>query len=213
MTFENSQIETTQLPSTAEVEFQKLAPAYRNVEYIGTCILAAFLFVGPIIVYFNLGDTFLFVKYGVFVVWALIFAGGLFLANKQYKMAGYALREHDVIHKEGVWWQTVTTIPFNRMQHCEISQGPIQNLFGLSTLRVFTAGGTSSDLAIDGLEKEEAQRIKEFITQKINEKGGQKTEQQELENELPQEELNTGPIQKENDSPDDYNNLIDLEPK
>ena len=168
MTFANSQIDTTALPSTSEIEFQRLAPAYRNVEYIGMSILSAFLLIGPFVVFYKVPEHFLFVRYGVFVVWAIIFAGGMYLAGKQYQLAGYALREHDVIHKHGVWWRTMTTIPFNRMQHCEISQGPIQSMFGLASLKVFTAGGTSSDLAIDGLEKAEAERIKEFITGKIN---------------------------------------------
>ncbi|MCC6724284.1 MAG: hypothetical protein IT258_07200, partial [Saprospiraceae bacterium] len=33
--------------------------------------------------------------------------------------------------------------------------------------RVFTAGGSSSDLSIGGLPLEEAQRVKEFITARI----------------------------------------------
>lgn len=209
MTFENSQIDTSQLPSTTEVEFQKLAPAYRNVEYIGMAILAAFLLIGPIVVYFNVNENFSFVRYGVFVVWAFIFAGGMYLAGKQYEMAGYALRKHDVIHKHGVWWQTMTTIPFNRMQHCEISQGPIQNIFGLATLKVFTAGGTSSDLAIDGLEKSEAQRIKEFITGKINDQNKVKTEQVKEsrihKNENPEASKNNDNISG------DYDNMINLD--
>lgn len=94
----------------------------------------------------------------------------MILAGMQYERAGYAIRSHDVVHKHGVWWRTVTTIPFNRMQHCEISQGPIQNLFGLATLRVFTAGGSSSDLSIEGLEHDEARKVKDFIAGKISNK-------------------------------------------
>lgn len=101
------------------------------------------------------------------VLWALGFVVSMYLAGKQYDRAGYALRDQDVTHRSGVWWHTVTTVPFSRMQHCEISQGPVQHAFGLATLRIFTAGGTSSDLSIDGLLKEEAVRIKDFITEKI----------------------------------------------
>jgi membrane protein YdbS with pleckstrin-like domain len=209
MTFANSQIETSDLPSISQVEFQKLAPAYRNVEYIGMSILSAFLFIGPVVVFFNVPESFLFVRYGVFVVWALIFAGGMYLAGKQYEMAGYALRQHDVIHKHGVWWRTMTTIPFNRMQHCEISQGPIQNIFGLATLRVFTAGGTSSDLAIDGLEKAEAERIKEFITGKINEKAEDKSKAESQDDtDIPHHSVGKSKIDAETESPSSFSNDI-----
>ena len=44
-----------------------------------------------------------------------------------------------------------------------MSQGPIERLFGLSNLHVFTAGGSSSDISIPGLTQVEANRIKEYI--------------------------------------------------
>ncbi len=167
MILENPQIEMGQLPSVNNIEFKKLAPTYKKTEYIGTSILFGFLLIGCFIAFFNIPADYSSISYGIFVAWAVFFALSMYLAGKQYDLAGYAVRAHDVVHKHGVWWRTVTTIPFNRMQHCEISQGPVQNIFGLATLRVFTAGGTSSDLTIDGLEHEEAKKIKGFITGKI----------------------------------------------
>ena len=168
MIFENPQIDIEQLPQIEQVVYKKLAPAFKSTEYIGTIILYIFLFIGASILFFNTFKVLGFFGYGIFVIWALMFLVSLLLVSKKFEMAGYALREHDVIHKHGVWWHTVTAIPFIRMQHCEISQGPIQNIFGLATIRIFTAGGTNSDLAIDGLEQEEAKRIKDFITGKIS---------------------------------------------
>ena len=167
MIFENPQVDIEALPSVGEVEFSKLAPNYRSVEYISTAIFFGFLLIGCVIAYFNIPDRLSWLKILVFVVWVLVFSLSMILAGKQYNRAGYALREKDVIYKHGVWWHTVTTVPFNRMQHCEISQGPIQSAFGLATLRIFTAGGTSSDMAIDGLSHKEALRIKDFVTGKI----------------------------------------------
>ncbi|MCB0521242.1 MAG: PH domain-containing protein [Lewinellaceae bacterium] len=169
MIFTNSQIDLSLLPRGEEVEFQLLSPAYRNVEYIGTAIFWGVVFLGWLI-FFATGYAKLPILTWVMLgAWILMFALSMFFAGKRYEVAGYALREHDIVHKAGVYWRTVTTIPFNRMQHCEISRGPIESAFGLATLRVFTAGGASSDLSIEGLPNEEAQRIKEFITQKIGE--------------------------------------------
>lgn len=169
MIFENSQISLSDLPHVEDVDFQRLSPAYRNVEYIATAIFWGMVFFGWLI-FFATGYAKLPILTWVMLgLWAMFFALSMFFAGKRYEVAGYALREHDIIHKEGVYWRSVTTIPFNRMQHCEISRGPIENAFGLATLRVFTAGGSSSDLSIEGLPNEEAQRIKEFITQKISE--------------------------------------------
>ena len=168
MIFENQQVDSKLLPNVESVGLKKLSVNYKTTKYIGTCILFAFLFFGALVFYFTSPAKSGLLRYGIFLLWVLFFALSLFLVGKRYQLSGYALREHDVIYKSGVWWQTLTTIPFNRMQHCEISQGPIQNAFGLATLRIFTAGGSSSDLAIDGLDHEEAKRIKEFITSKIS---------------------------------------------
>ena len=63
----------------------------------------------------------------------------------------------------GLIWYSSTVIPFNRVQHCEISQGPIERLFKLSELKIFTAGGASSDMSVPGLNPETAHRLKEYI--------------------------------------------------
>ena len=173
MIFENSQIPVSELPHVEDIDFQQLAPAYRTVELVATGLLFSFLFFGWLMFYlFNrLPET--WPAWAALGLWAVLFSLSLYLSWKRWAVAGYALREHDIIHKHGVFFRTVTTIPFNRMQHCEISRGPVENAFGLATLRVFTAGGSSSDLSIEGLPVEEAQRVKEFITQKIGEQAAE----------------------------------------
>lgn len=168
MIFKNPTIAPNDLPNVEQTALSKLASDFKKSEYIGTGILFVFFLAGAIIAFFNASPVLGHWRYLVFVLWGLIFTVSMLLVKKRYELAGYALREHDVIYKHGVWWQIITAVPFNRMQHCEISQGPIQNAFGLSTLRIFTAGGASSDLSIDGLDQEEAKRIKEFITGKIS---------------------------------------------
>ncbi|NND35356.1 MAG: PH domain-containing protein, partial [Saprospiraceae bacterium] len=59
-------------------------------------------------------------------------------------------------------------IPFSRVQHCEIIKGVIDNMIGLVELRIFTAGGSSSDLVIPGLTPDVAFALKEHIIGKIS---------------------------------------------
>ena len=40
-------------------------------------------------------------------------------------------------------------------------------MYQLSELQIYTAGGSSSDMHISGLQKEEAERIKSFLLTKI----------------------------------------------
>lgn len=167
MIFENAQIPVAALPSVEQVEWNRLSTSYRQVEIIATAILFGFFLVGWLFFYLLNPFKMPWLSWVALMLWAIIFALALRAAFRRYAAEGYALREHDILHKHGVWWKTVTAIPYNRMQHCEISRGPIENLFGLATLRVYTAGGSSSDLSIEGLPLDEAQRVKEHITQRI----------------------------------------------
>ena len=79
---------------------------------------------------------------------------------------GYSIRDRDIIYKSGVFWHTVTAIPFNRVQHVEKSSTPLDRKFDLATLQLFTAGGSGGDLKIHGLSTELAEQMRTFILEK-----------------------------------------------
>ena len=81
---------------------------------------------------------------------------------------GYLLREHDVSYRSGLLFYKLTTIPFNRIQHVEVSQNMIEKSFGLSSVKVFTAGGSVSDLSIPGLLPDKAHQIESFLLSKVS---------------------------------------------
>ena len=58
-------------------------------------------------------------------------------------------------------------IPYNRVQHVALHEGFVSRIFGLAKVEIFTAGGSSSDLEIPGIEKEEAENIKQLLMGKI----------------------------------------------
>jgi len=89
------------------------------------------------------------------------------LSIKSYDYQGYAIRDKDIIYKTGIFFRSSLIIPFNRIQHCEIEQGPIDRLFGLAELSLFTAGGSGSDLKIPGLAQDRANSLKNYITNKV----------------------------------------------
>ena len=80
---------------------------------------------------------------------------------------GYAIRERDIIYKSGVFWRTVTAIPFNRIQHVEKSSTPLDRRFQLASLQIFTAGGSGGDLKIHGLSAKKTEKLRFFILEKI----------------------------------------------
>lgn len=82
---------------------------------------------------------------------------------------GYLVRQQDISFQEGLITYKLITVPFNRIQHVEVNQGVLAKLFHLSSVRIYTAGGNSSDLSIPGLSVTNAQKLKAFLSEKISE--------------------------------------------
>jgi membrane protein YdbS with pleckstrin-like domain len=80
-----------------------------------------------------------------------------------FKIKGYAIRSKDVSYKTGLLFFYMTSVPLNRIQHVEFTQGPLGRLFDLASVKVFTAGGSSSDMSIHGLTKERAIALRDYI--------------------------------------------------
>ena len=78
------------------------------------------------------------------------------------------MRSNDVIFNSGWLWKSKVTTPFNRIQHVSIEQGILERNWNLVRLKLYTAGGSSSDLSIPGLHMTTAQELKEYITKKTS---------------------------------------------
>jgi uncharacterized protein len=168
MDFENNQLPSQHLPSIDDIQFESLELNYQKVSIYFT----AFFFIAAIIIYLGIGIFVeeLFASPLIWIVvggWILVASFFIFLSYKSYFYEGFALRQKDVVYKSGMWFRSTIIVPFNRVQHCEINQGPIDRYFGLSELSLFTAGGSSSDLNIPGLSQETAAKLKQFITNKV----------------------------------------------
>jgi len=168
MEFENQQLPTQLLPSIDDIVFESLELNYQKVSIYFT----AFFFLVAIIIYIGIGifveELFAFpLIWIVLGSWVLVTLFFIFLSYKSYFYEGYALRQRDVVYKSGMLFRSTIIVPFNRVQHCEINQGPIDRYFGLSELSLFTAGGSSSDLNIPGLSQDTAAKLKQFITNQV----------------------------------------------
>ena len=160
------------MPSVNEIQYRKLSPAYWRYAIV-TTIVTFLVFLAPLLGVWVGAERWVAVL--ATIVWGVFFTVSLILARYRYDIKGYVIRTHDIAYRRGIFFRRVTTIPFSRMQHCEIQEGPMERLFGISTLLVFTAGGSSSDLAIPGLPPEEAGRLRNYILQKVNDAEGEET--------------------------------------
>tara|TARA_B110000091_G_scaffold138804_1_gene148393 strand:+ start:1166 stop:1675 length:510 start_codon:yes stop_codon:yes gene_type:complete len=165
-TFHNSAV--TSFPEILKVAFKPIHKSYLNVILIHLVVL----FIGLFSVAFFIDykgvleveiDSFL-----IYLFVLILFIVVLFMNFYSFKKRKYVVREKDISYQKGLFFKKMTTVPFNRIQHIEIDQGPISRLFNVVSLSVFTAGDSSDDLKIRGLLKEEAQEIKEYISIQID---------------------------------------------
>lgn len=163
--FENIQILIEDLPQIASVDLQPLEPNYKYVRMVGWAIFTLIVMVAISIVMINVGDP--EVRYWISItaipVLSVMVIISFVTAYFGYFQMGYAMRSRDILFKKGLIFRKTTIIPFNRIQHCEVNHGPIDRIFHLSSLKVFTAGGQTSDLEIPGLKEGKAQWIKDYI--------------------------------------------------
>ena len=164
--FQNNAV--TSYPEITQTDFKSINKRYFKVIVIQTTLIFTVLFIA--IIFMNYKDLFEWSEYSVwlYVMLSFIFMVILFLKIIGFKKRKYAVREKDISYKKGVFFRSLTTVPFNRIQHIEIDQGPVARYFGLVALSVFTAGDSSDDLKVSGLLKKDAVQIKEFISTKID---------------------------------------------
>ena len=87
----------------------------------------------------------------------------LLLPHRKYRRWGYDMGEEQLRVLRGFMWRTDTIVPFNRIQHIDVAQGPLQRMFGLSRLIVHTAGTHNSIVTLPGLATADAEAMRETI--------------------------------------------------
>jgi hypothetical protein len=86
---------------------------------------------------------------------------------RRYRALGYALDVEELHVAWGVWIRTETVVPLRRVQHIDVSQGPVERMFGVSRLVLHTAGTLNSLVVVPGLARETAESIRDEIRARI----------------------------------------------
>ncbi len=101
---------------------------------------------------------------GALLTWQLTMA--ILWPALQYRHFRYSVREHDLLVQAGVLFRRWSAIPHSRIQHVDTRQGPLERFLGLARLQLFTAAGVSADGSIPGLDADEAERLRDELSQK-----------------------------------------------
>jgi uncharacterized protein len=81
----------------------------------------------------------------------------------RYRHLRYSLDEVGITIREGIWWRTQSALPRVRIQHTDISQGPLQRRYGVATLKLYTAGTRFTRIELPGLAYADAVALRDRL--------------------------------------------------
>jgi membrane protein YdbS with pleckstrin-like domain len=87
--------------------------------------------------------------------------------DRIYQRLRYGLSDRLLQVVRGWLFHTDTIVPFVRVQHLDLTRGPLDKMFGTATLVVHTAGTRNSIVTVPGLAPDRAAEIRDIIREHI----------------------------------------------
>ena len=141
-------------------ELTPLDPRYKTMMRVIAAIIALALLIGATVAEFAIPGWTGAVWVPVLFVVAYIV---IYLPMRRYATRGYSLVEERLRVVRGVLFHADTVVPFGRVQHIDVNQGPLERAFGLATVTVHTAGSHNASVSLPGLARENALAMREDI--------------------------------------------------
>lgn len=106
---------------------------------------------------------------GLLVIAIPVLAAGAIIAAPQriYARLSYRLTERLLQVVRGWLFHVDTVVPLVRVQHIDVTRGPLEKMFGVATLVVHTAGTHNSIVTLPGLAPERAAAIRDIIREHV----------------------------------------------
>ena len=102
---------------------------------------------------------------GAFLTPVLLLAVWLVIRTplRRYQARGFQISEDRLRVVRGLVFHSDTVVPFGRVQHLDVHQGPLERAYGLGTLVLHTAGNHNAAVALPGLAHGDALAMREEI--------------------------------------------------
>lgn len=80
-----------------------------------------------------------------------------------YRHLRYGVDATGILIQRGVLWRSYIALPRVRIQHTDVSQGPLQRRFGVGTLKLYTAGSRHTMIELTGLAHNDALALRDAL--------------------------------------------------
>ncbi len=145
-------------------ELTKLHPNYKLMMRVGAAILA-FVVVFASLAADGAVSTETDFPFGIITGVGVLIA--LFLVIRvptaRYNARGYQISRDRLRVVRGILWHSDTIVPFGRVQHIDVDQGPIERALSIATMTLHTAGSHNASVRLPGLGHELAVQMREEI--------------------------------------------------
>ena len=135
-----------------------IAIACAILAVLGLIAVGVFLFAAPLTLGIRAS-----IAVGILGLGLLFIGLSLWWPGVAYKHTRYRVGELGIRIRRGVVWRTVQTVPRSRVQHTDVSQGPIERAFELATLVIYTAGTQHASISLGGLRHQVALGIRDHL--------------------------------------------------
>lgn len=151
-------------------EFHSLSPNYvtfeRRTSYVGGLVLSGIIVAvtSPALVFaWQRPWLAALILLGWVALFTLLMLSAHFWPPIHYRHLSWRLNQHGLEIHRGVWWRHRIAIPIARVQHVDVSQGPIQRMFDLGKLTIHTAGTKNASVELDGLDHARALALRDQL--------------------------------------------------
>ncbi|GMM91726.1 PH domain-containing protein [Qipengyuania sp. MTN3-11] len=149
-------------PADREVaaELSQLDPRYRTVLRIVGLIWSIPVLIAATVPGIAIAGWSLYAAVPALVLVALLIFR---FPSRRWAARGYALSDDRLRVVRGILFHSDTIVPFGRVQHIDVDQGPLERAYDLATLTVHTAGTHNASVQLPGLAHEDALAMRETI--------------------------------------------------
>ncbi|MFO7692824.1 MAG: PH domain-containing protein [Vicinamibacterales bacterium] len=145
----------------------RVIPLERATGAIALVVIAFWSFAGLLIGMLAGDSLAVQTRIGLPLLWAVAVGLGAWHAfrwpARVYARTCYRVDGQGIEIRRGVYWRVVINVPKSRVQHIDVTQGPIERRFELGTLVIYTAGTNHARVALAGLEHGRALAIREHL--------------------------------------------------
>ena len=92
----------------------------------------------------------------VVMLFALVAGCATWYPAARYRHLGYRLEPGGIFIRDGVFWRQQSFVARVRIQHTDVSQGPLERHYGVATLKLHTAGSRFTKIELPGLAHDDA---------------------------------------------------------